>query len=633
MARRLTTILAADIAAFSRLVGIDEEGTIATQRAHRSELIDPLIARHGGRIANTGGDSLLIEFPSAVEAVRMAVAMQDGMHSRNADTPEDRRILYRIGINVGDVLIEGDDLLGDGVNIAARLEALAPPGSIVLSRSVRDNVRDRMEIDLADLGEVAVKNIARPVRAFQVLREDETPLRIAAPPKRRQWALAAVAAALAIAVGGWTYWQTQRPDFEPADPAQMAFALPEEPSIAVLPFENLSADPSTDYLGDGMTEAVNSRLVLSPDLLVIAGNSAAVYKGKATPVNEIAEQLGVQYLLKGSVQQGSQNLRVTAQLVDAVDGRYLWSDIYDRQLSDIFSIQDEISVKVLKALQVRLTNESVVEGQRTRDLFEYVEYLKWRVNSTKFNPEGQAAAMAVGKNLLAARPDSAVANEITGMSHYVHTIIHPKDSPAEYLKAAREYFERAIELDPETANYQWLAWVDVKERKFEAAIENADKGLAIAPNDPVRLRSAGAIKAMAGQPAEGIRLMKRAIRRTPLGSEWVIFETAYFLMQIGEFEEAREISNGLLTRKVRDRRAHYRSLRYLAAMALWESDEAGARNYIERLLELNPNASLERVAESHINKKDQEFVQRYMDALRAAGLPETARAQPATPKG
>ena len=625
MERRLAAILAADVAGYSRLIGADEEGTLSALHAHRDELIDPLLAKRGGRIANTGGDSLLIEFPSAVEAVRMAIAMQEGMRARNRDTSKDRRIEYRVGINVGDVVVEGDDLLGDGVNIAARLEALAPPSGIVFGRSVRDYVRDKMELNLADLGEVQVKNIARPVRAFHVLQDGEIPVKVPRPSKGRWRALAAAAVALMALFGGAVYWQTQRPDFEPADPERMAFALSEEPSVAVLPFRNLSGDPSAEYLSDGITEAITSTLALSPDLIVIAASSTAAFKGKSIPTNEIAEQLGARYILNGSVQKSEDRLRITTQLADAIDGRLLWSEKYDRAFRDIFAIQDDISEKVLKEIQVELTFESKNESLITQDFDEYLAYLKWRNLFTKFTREGHDAAIAIARELLGENPDSAVAHEMMGMSHFGRTLINISDDPAEDLRISRKYYERAIEFDPERANYQWLGWVDLAERKFEAAIRNADKGLAIAPNDPVRLRSAGAIKAMSGQHVEGLRLMKRAIRRTPIGSEWVITDATYHLMLLGEYEEARQISLDLLEKNVRDARAHHSALRFLAAISVWEGDHDEARGYIDRLLEIHPDDDVQDVFGRRAREKNQEFAEKFAEALRVAGLPERDR--------
>lgn len=310
MERRLTTIVAADIAGFSRLIGLDEEATLTAQRAHLSELVDPLLEKHGGRIANTAGDSLLIEFPSAVEAVRCCIVLQEGMAKRNAEIPDEHRILYRVGINVGDVVDRDGDLLGDGVNIAARLEALAPPGGIVVGRGVRDQVRDRLELNLIDLGKVEVKNISRPVHAFQVLREGEAALPLAEPaPQRRVWMIAA--ALLMVVLAGAGYWYIQRPEFRPADPAKMAYALTDEPAIAVLAFDNLTGDSEQEHVSDGLSEDIITALARMKGLLVMARNSSFAYKGKAVDVRQIAEELSVRYVMEGSLQSnGAQFFKI-----------------------------------------------------------------------------------------------------------------------------------------------------------------------------------------------------------------------------------------------------------------------------------------------------------------------------------
>lgn len=628
MRRRLAAMLATDIAEYSRLVGQDEEGTLAARQIHRVELIDPLLQRFGGRVANTAGDSLLIEFPSAVEAVRFALAFRDGMAERNVEVPEDRQVRYRTGINVGDVVSEGDDLLGDGVNIAARLEALAPPGGILLSRSVRDSVRDRLNLNLADLGEVKVKNISRPVRAFQVLRPGETPVSVKRQGQSRMPIVVTAALVLTTAIGGSIYWNVHRQDFKPADPQKMPFALSSEPSIAVLPFENLSGDPSADYLGGGISEAINSTLVLSPELLVIAASSSATFKDKAVPVSKIAEQLGVRYVLRGSVQKEKDELRVTAELLDAINGKVLWSDKYDRPISDIFAVQDEISQSVLKEIQVRLTFESRGESRMTKDFREYLNYLEWKFNLTKFSPDGIATAFSIARQLHGDKPGSALANEMMGMTYYVDTLVNSSANPKADLVQARRFYDKAVELNPKGANYQWRGWVDVAERNYKLAIQDADKGLAIAPNDADRLRSAGAVKALAGQPAEGVRLMKRAMRRTPIGSEWVVYETAFFLTLLGKYDEARKISLDLLSKETRDVRAHAQALQSLTAISVFQGDLPAARTYAQRLLKLDPNASIQSVMKDPRAASEQDFVKKYADALRTAGIPEKSPKSP-----
>ncbi len=305
-ARRLAAIFAADVAGYSRLMGADEEGTLATLRGHRRELVDPLVARHQGRIVKTTGDGLLIEFASIVDAVRCAVVMQQGMEDRNANVDESQRIRFRVGINVGDVIVEDDDIFGDGVNVAARLEALAEPGEICVSATVREHVGEKLPIGFVDLGEHSVKNIARPVHVYRIEARVE--------PKN--------------AVQG--------------EPVQAVLALPDRPSIAVLPFTNMGGDVEQEYFADGMVEDIITGLARIKWLFVIARNSSFAYKGRSVDVKQAGRELGVRYILEGSVRKASNRLRVTGQLVEAETGRHIWADRYDRTLDDVFALQDEL---------------------------------------------------------------------------------------------------------------------------------------------------------------------------------------------------------------------------------------------------------------------------------------------------
>ncbi|MDP6474909.1 MAG: adenylate/guanylate cyclase domain-containing protein, partial [Alphaproteobacteria bacterium] len=316
--------MSADVVGYGRLIAADEEGTLARLRALREQLIDAKFSEHRGRIVKLMGDGVLVEFASVVDAVRCAAEIQREMAARNAEEPEDRRIVFRIGINLGDVVIEGDDIHGDGVNISARLEQLCEPGGIMLSGTAYDHVRDRLGLGYEDIGEQTVKNIPRPVRAYRVVLNPSAAAETAAADKsaagtarRRRWTIPAAAAVvvLAIAAGVLLALEPWLPHVEAADPAKMAYALPEEPSIAVLPFDNLTGDPEQDYLGDGLTENVIAVLSTSPDIFVIARNSAFTYKGKPVRVQEVAEQLGVRYVMEGSVQRDGDQLRVTVQLV------------------------------------------------------------------------------------------------------------------------------------------------------------------------------------------------------------------------------------------------------------------------------------------------------------------------------
>jgi adenylate cyclase len=337
--RKLAAILAADVVGYSRLMGVDEIGTLRALNAHRRELIDPMVSTCHGRTVKTTGDGALIEFGSVVDAVACAVSIQRGMVSRNAPVPEDKRIVFRMGINIGDVIIEGGDIFGDGVNVAARLEALAEPGGICISKSTRDQVRDKLPIAFHDYGEQEVKNITRPVRVFGLSVGD-----ISALPDGEAA-------------------QTALPT-ETAPAAQQPLPLPDKPSIAVLPFQNMSGDPEQEYFADGMVEDIITALSRFPQIFVIARNTSFTYKGRAVDVKQTGRELGVRYVLEGSVRKGGNRIRVTAQLIEAETGNHVWAERYDRELADIFAVQDEITEALTTAIAPAIADAELRRAMR-----------------------------------------------------------------------------------------------------------------------------------------------------------------------------------------------------------------------------------------------------------------------------
>jgi adenylate cyclase len=372
--RRLMAILAADVAGYSRLMGEDEEGTLATLTAHLKEYINPCIAEHRGRIVKTTGDGLLAEFASVVDAVRCAVAFQEGMQDRNVDIPEDRRIAFRIGVNLGDVIVQDDDVFGDGVNVAARLEGLATPDGIVVSGMVHEAVRSKLDVEFDDLGPRTVKNIAEPVHAFSIQKT----------------------------LGG------PAPD---GTNEAMHPSLPDKPSIAVLPFENMSSDPEQDYFSDGISEDIITDLSKIPNLLVIARNSTFVYKGSHVSLRDVGRELGVRYVLEGSVRKAGDRVRITAQLIDATDDSHVWADRYDGALDDIFSLQDLVTGEIVTALELQLhSSDSAVLNHRIAPSVEaYDHLLRARQYIFRFTREANAAAQAEVEYALAIDPEYAVA--------------------------------------------------------------------------------------------------------------------------------------------------------------------------------------------------------------------------------
>jgi adenylate cyclase len=621
--RRLAAIVAIDVAGYSRLMGADEKGTLAALKGHRAAT-DPIGQKHGGRIVGTAGDGVLLEFPSVVAAVECAVEIQAVMAERNADIADDQKMIYRIGINLGDVLVDGDDIYGDGVNVAARLEALAEPGSICVSRTVRNQVRDKIDIVFKDMGEVEVKNIARPVRVFRVLQEGETAAPAARPKPRPRIIAAAAALVIALAAGGTWWWQS-RPDFAPVDPAEMKYKLPEKPSIAVLPFDNLSGDPEQDYLGDGLTENIIAVLSTSPDLFIIARNSSFTYKGKATKVQQVALDLGVRYVLEGSVQQSGERLRVTAQLVDAIDGRHLWAERYDRELTDLFALQDDITDKILEAMHVKLTVGEQAKAYRdmNADPDTYRLFIQGRAAFVSFTLEGHALAEKHWTEVAKRQPESLLAKNLQGWLHWQKIVLRLSKDPKNSLAVAREYGEKALSTGQANQNtYLLLASIERTAGNWGPAIAYADLALELAPTNGDVVSVAGAVKIAGGQPQEGVRLLKRAMRLEPYYLPWIPSILSRGHLMLGQYEEVKTIEEARLASAPGNAFAPTEPLLRLAAISVFMDEVGRARQYIEQLLENEPDASVSAVKRGQFNLKDRVFVERYLGALRQAGLPE-----------
>jgi len=414
--RRLAAILCADVAGYSRLMGADEEGTLAALKSDRRELIDPLIAQHRGRIFKTTGDGFLIEFASVVDAVRCAVVVQQGMADRNANRPEAERIRFRIGINLGDVIYDEGDIFGDGVNVAARLQTLAEPGEICASASVREQVGEKLPIGFADMGQHGVKNIARPVRVYRVEKRGE-------------------------------------PRTDPAaDAATPPLALPDRPSIAVLPFANMSGDPEQEYFVDGIVEDIITGLSRIKRLFVIARNSTFTYKGRAVDLKQVGRNLGVRYILEGSLRKAGNRIRLTAQLIEAASGTHVWAERYDRALDDIFAVQDEITLSVVGAIEPSLRKAEVERAKRKRpdSLDAYDLYLRALPHLHASMPGDADKALTFLGQALALQPDYPAAHAAVAWCHevrYMRGGLQEADK-----EAALEHARAAIEAGADARN-------------------------------------------------------------------------------------------------------------------------------------------------------------------------------------
>jgi len=481
--RRLAAILATDVVGYSRMMGGDEEGTLAALKSLRKSLIDPKIAEYRGRVVKTTGDGALVEFASTFDAVRCAIDIQRVMPERNADIPPGRKIEFRIGINVGDIIVDGDDIFGDGVNVAARLESISEPGGICISDVVHQQVSGRVEALFDDLGDQNLKNIARPVRAYRIALKEAQ----AAPPA--------------------------------ASTAAAAFATPDMPSIAVLPFQNMSGDAEQDHFCDGLVEDIITTLSKLAGLRVIARNSSFVYKGRSIDVREAAKQLGVRYVLEGSVRKSGNRIRITAQLIDAKDGAHLWAERYDRAIDDIFAIQDEITLVLAAEMQVKLT-----EGEQARLRYTTTHNVEawtcWVRGLASFRQavtkENNASALLCWEKALALDPTSAPLNAMLGFIHCLDARFGWWDDRETAIIKARAYADRALQLDPNNADGHialgLLFWL---RGQYDEAIYNARKAVQLAPGSTDVAELASFILTPSGSPEEGLVLIQKATTLSP----------------------------------------------------------------------------------------------------------------------
>jgi adenylate cyclase len=511
--RRLAAILAADVVGYSRLMGADEEGTLAALKFLRRELADPKIKEHRGRIVKTTGDGLLVEFPSVVDAVRCAVEVQWEMAERNAGVPEEQRIQFRIGINLGDIIKDGRDIHGDGVNIAARLEALAEPGGICVNRVVRDQVRDKLDFAFEDAGEQRVKNIARPLRVYHV-----RPGQVAG---------------------------------EAMSVAQPPLALPDKPSVAVLPFTNMSGDSEQEFVSDGIAEDVITALSRYPSLFVIARNSSFTYKGRAVDVKQVGRELGVRYVLEGSVRKAGNRIRVTAQLVEAGTGNHVWADRYDRDLADIFAVQDEITEAVTIAIAPAIADAELQRAVRKPpdSLDAWAAYQRGLWHLSEANPDDNAIAQRFFQQAIDL--DSTFAGGYSGLAlaQLQAAAVYQKLGLLEAQSSAETLARRAVALDGADAEARsCLGWALQARGELQGALTEIERALGMSPNLAVAHGQRGATLIFAGRPKEGLAAVQTSIRLDPRDpfSAIRLLHIACGLYFSREYEEAIEAAKQLI---------------------------------------------------------------------------------------
>jgi TolB-like protein len=586
--RKLAAILAADVVGYSRLTGADEDRTLARLRALRSDLIDPTIAVHNGRVVKRTGDGALVEFRSVVDAVRCGVEVQTAMLERNAGLPPERRIEFRVGIHLGDVVEESDgDLMGDGVNIAARLEGIAEPGAICLSEDAYRQVRSRLDLAISDLGETALKNIAEPIRLYS--------LRVG---------LAASAHPV--------------PGTNAQHPAQLS--LPEKPSIAVLPFQNMSGEADQDYFADGMVEDIITGLARIKWLFVIARNSSFAYKNRSVDVKQVGRELGVRYVLEGSVRRAANRLRVTGQLIEAESGRHVWADRYDRTLDDVFALQDELTMSVVAAIEPSLRQAEVERVKRDRpdslDAYDLVLQALPRVYPAM--PEGAAAALSLLDRALDKEPEYALAH---GFAAWAHEIVFARGGGREENRlAAIRHAHAAIAYGRDDAIALSLGGfvMGMVAHDRDAARQAFDAALALSPSCALSYILGSVIMLFDGDADRGIEWGERALRLSPFDP---MCYAPWLSISIGRLARGEHQAASEAAHKVFQANPYWSSAYFILAAThakLGRLDAAKAA--AARVLELQPEFTISGTCAAF--DIDPSIAGPLSEALTLAGLPE-----------
>ncbi len=625
--RKLTAILSADVKGYSRLMGEDEEWTLRTLNSYKG-LIGNLVGEHRGRVVGSPGDNVLADFASVVDAVECAVEIQQVLRTKNALLPETRKMDFRIGINLGDVIEEGDSIYGDGVNVAARLEGLAEAGGICISESAYQQIENKIPLHYDYLGEHAVKNIVRPVKVYRARIEPEgEPSQVieGKKPGRKGLSRAVLAVvALVVIAGGAVLYQValrpSAPKTEMASKEKLAFPLPDKPSIAVLPFTNMSSEKKMEYFSEGLVEGIINGLSKSDNIFVVARNSTFTYKDKTVKIKQVAEEMGVRYVMEGSVQQEGTRVRITAQLIDALTGNHLFSERYDRDLKDILNLQDEITMKVLTAVQVKLTGG---EGARilekgTKNLDAYLKLVQARdLKGGTVNKERVERAMQLLEEAIALDPGFSRAYSLLSTAYFDLVIIGASELPGESLQRALELGKKAIALDDSNSGaHSNLTFTYAYLGEYDKAISEAEKAISLSPNSAGAYWALGAALLISGRPQEAIPLLQKSLRLSPIPvHSQVLGALANSYRQLGQYEEAVAIYKKMLYRYGPD---HLLAHLDLAVTYALMNREKEARVEGAEVLRIDPKFSIERYVKPM--PMDQSKKDKYIELLRKTGL-------------
>lgn len=622
--RRLAAILASDMVGYSRLMEADEEGTLARQKKHRKELIDPTIAAYHGRIVKSTGDGLLVEFPSVVDAFRCAVSIQLAMSEREAQVPGAQRIAYRIGINSGDIVSDDDDIYGDGVNIAARLEALAEAGGICISRSVFDQVKGKVKSGIEDLGAQRVKNIVEPIQVYRVRMQPEADVpgypETTGKWTRWRWAGVSTALAVAIAVAGTVYWISQAPEVEQVSAENMSAPLADKPSIAVLPFANISGDPTQDYFSDGFSEDIITDLSRVSNLRVIDRNSSFTYKGRTVRLQEVSKDLGVQYVLQGSIRKSGARIRITTHLANARDGTQLWAERYDREQGDIFDLQDEISEKIIAALLAKFGGkEQLPRPTRPARNFEaYDLFLRGQEGFEGATKEDNLLAQEFYRRAIGADPTFGRAYGAYAVSLAFSYARGWSTKPVEDLDRALELARRAVELDQSLPQTFWaLGYTHLQRREWDEAVAAVQQAVTLAPNYADGYGLLALINNRLGRADDAIDLIHKAMNLNP----YYTWDYPYNLGRAHYLKREYDKAVPYLQQALERNEAVTYPRLFLAASYVELGQNEDAEWEITQIQVTNPDMRILHLARAR-NFKNETDMQRFLDALRLAGLPE-----------
>jgi adenylate cyclase len=621
--RKLTAILCADVFGYSRLMGENEEATLRTLSSHR-KLIDSLIDQHHGRFVNSAGDSVLAEFASVVNAVQCAVEIQTTLNTEDANISSERRMEFRIGVNLGDVMVDGEQIYGDGVNVAARLESLADPGGICISGTVHEQVRDKLALSYEDAGEQEVKNIARPVRVFRVMLEGEAATRTTTkakePSLRKHWrggVLSLSGLALIAAMIVFVQHLSLRPPTTTASipPAQSpALTLPDKPSIAVLPFTNMSGDREQEYFSDGITDDLITSLSRMPDLFVIARTSTFTYKGKAAKVQDVSRELGVKYILEGSVRKEADQVRITAQLVDATSGADLWAQHYDRPLRNIFSLQDEIVQRIATTLNLQLALEErgITVRKQTDNIDAYDNFLRGTEYYWSFTKDGNAKARQMFEKAIELDAKYADAYPWLGQNYFIGSFFWSPDPNA--LDRASQLAQQSIALDDSRPfTHSMLGNIYLFKRQYAEALTEAQRAIALGPNDASGYEWLAWIMNNTRRRTEAIDLAEKAMRLDPRNHDRYLYIEGWSYTQMGRYEEAIPILKRSYTT--------LSAFHYLLVVDYIElGHEPQARAEAAEIMRLFPNFSVEKFMLRNMVNQDETYRERVRTDLHKAGL-------------